>query len=605
MLGKYLKTRYYDRLLDGNPRKLYVRSTDADKCLESAEALIAGLNPPTLSHGMAGQKDSSGSIRSWWSWFTGMAGDQSSSLGSLWQPKAIHTTAANTDDLLSSESSCLKQDAQQLVWKNSTKYAQLLNQFRHDLQTLRQNTGLEFEDDLEMLKNIEESLRARKAWQLTQQQQQASHLEDSPNAAPNWYTSTYADRLAHIADLTAGVQFGRTDTQRLYVGRLVHELLEIVSIKVGQSRGVWPINKRHIQKSVLPANNGREKSVPHNAFNANVIIYMTDKQHLTALLSALQIYSSQPNYGTALLIELHYDPNQQQHFLRLYLVGGAAQYDQMPEPVRMNPGACMDSPTECSYKQFERNLRKSALNKVAWRRLCLEHEISLDTDNEPRPTVSPSTVAPSNTLFETTTTKEFESSSKFDNSAAEQAFETTTTTATTTTVVTSSPTTTTGSNEPATSRIDIDTSSDRTNDQSQSQTTVTTTTTAPVTSEESITATGEPNNNEVTESQDAETIEKLDSTLIVGPTQVRPVTTTTSPAPTTTIDSVDNISSNNSSEPGTTYTPPQTNYYGSSSEPNPTGDVASSVEPIYRDQTEPTTDQQHPVYHMGDIYYSA
>lgn len=499
MLGKYLRIRYYSRLLNGNPRKLYVRSADSDKCLESAEALVAGLNPPSpsqASSALQSSLDASGSAssRTWWSWFTGLAGDQSASLGSLWQPKAIHTTAAVSDDLLSSESSCLRQDAQQLVWKNTTTYAQLLNQFRHDLQTLRQNTGLEFEDDLEMLSNIEESLRSRKAWQMAQPQ--ATQMADeNPTLVPNWYTNIYADRLAHIADMTAAIRFSLVDTQRLYVGRLIHELLEIISIKVGQSRGTGPLNKRHIQKLVSPTI-GREKLIPHNAYKANVIVYMTDKQHLTALLSALQIYSSQPNYGSALLIELHYDPNQQQHFLRLYLVGGAAQYDQMPEPVRMNPGACMDSPTECSYKQFERNLRSSALSRVAWRRLCLEHEISLDTDNG-NLMIYPQTNAPSDSRpYQTTPLIVPE----------------TITTAPTTTTTTMS-TTTFAFEEPQATGRDIDINQNKT---------ISSTTDA---------ATVEIADNIEEDSSDDVHIDKLDNTLIVGPTQVRPTTTTT---PTTT-----------------------------------------------------------------------
>lgn len=511
MLGKYLKTRYYSRLLNGNPRKLYVRSADSEKCLESAEALVAGLNPPNPAQVTAGiqttEANASGRSSSWWSWFTGLNGDQTAPLGALWQPKAIHTTVASSDDLLSSESSCLRQDAQQLVWKNTTTYAQLLNQFRHDLQTLRQNTGLEFEDDLEMLSNIEESLRSRKAWQMAQSPAVSQTAEQGPNLVPTWYTNTYADRLGHIADLTAAIRFSLVDTQRLYAGRLVHELLEMISIKVGQIRDSSPLTKRNIQKTVSQMI-AREKLVSQGAQKANVIVYMTDKQHLTALLSALQIYSSQPNYGTALLIELHYDPNQQQHFLRLYLVGGAPQYDQMPEPVRMNPGACMDSPSECSYRQFERNLRSSALSRVAWRRLCLEHEISLDADNG-NLMIYPQTNLPAELVpYQTTPPIEPEITTQPSLALPTTAATTNATTAT-------SP----AEDLQATGRdINIDQS------QTVSPTEFTT----------------EGSSNYVQDDDDEVPIDKLDNTLIVGPTHAKPTTTTMTPTTPTPDDQITN-----------------------------------------------------------------
>lgn len=337
-LGKLLRLRYFERLLAGNPRRLLVRSADQDKFLESAQTLLAGLNPP----------------RDRWIW-SGELAD--------WQPKAVHTTSQAEDDLLSSESQCLRSDLLQGAWKNSTRYSSLLNEFRHDLQTLRQNTGLEFEDDLEMLVNLEEALRIRQAAQ----------------SAPSWYTSTYAQQLGHVAHMAASCRFGQPDLQRLLVGRLLHEMIESIFDKIKAdlgANGATILGDRHTAAAAddesLSAPTGapsqQQQSQAKRRLEPTVSIYLTDKNHLSALLSSLRIFSAAPNFGAALLVELHYDPANQIHFLRLFTLNSASP-NLLPEPVRVNPEACLDS-AECSPQQFERNLRRLSLCRLAWQELC-------------------------------------------------------------------------------------------------------------------------------------------------------------------------------------------------------------------------------------------
>lgn len=407
LLGKYLKLRYYQLLLDGgDPRKVYVRSADSDRCLESAQALMAGLLPP---------KDK-------WIW------SSQGELNNNWQPKAIHSALAADDDLLSAESECLKLE-DKAAWKNSTRYQQLLSEFRHDLQTLRANTGLEFEDDLEMLTNVEDALRTRKAF-------------DPSAGVPSWYTSTLANRLSHISDVTAESRFGSPTVQRLYVGRLLYEIARNVNSKIrllsltadnNNNRYKFtngaetdaldddpPLNVYQMQKNKLR---------PNPLTGPNMFIYLTNKHRLTALLNSLQIYSSQLNFGSLLLIELHHDPINQVHFLRLFTVS-SQNANTFPEPLRVNPKACLDS-AECYPQQFEQNIRHLMLDKNAWQEACsvLQESSSFDHTfkpqplwpsaiDEPKPVPAASTLAPPQTLPTSTPLPSIPATTGTDNNSS-------------------------------------------------------------------------------------------------------------------------------------------------------------------------------------------
>lgn len=393
LLGKFLRLRYYQRLLQGNPRRLSVRSENSDKCLESAQALLAGLNPP----------------RDKWLWSTSGQDDQ---LAKEWQPKAVHTTFEHQDDLLSSQTKCLQMDSLRAAWKNSSRYAHLLSEFRHDLQILRQNTGLEFEDDLEVVANVEEQLRARSAFALQAR---------GSVGVPSWYTSTFAQRLAHIAYVTNGCRFGQASSQRLFAGRLLDTMVKNIFAKIRsdltagesllttgnnedeqqqdsttaaldsnetndgprsgpeqlapaakrekpkqqQSRSIEPVRSK---SKLLPPEEQIKLKLAHQ-MEPSLFFYMTDKQHLTALMNSLKIYSQQPHYGALLIVELHHDPGNQIHFLRLFTINSHS-HNVLPEPVRVNPTACLDS-VECSPQQFERNIRHLRLDKQAWQQSCL------------------------------------------------------------------------------------------------------------------------------------------------------------------------------------------------------------------------------------------
>lgn len=353
-MGEFLKLRYYQLLLRGNPRMVYARSADTNVHLESAQILLAGLNPP---------KDG-------WLW---------SSFRDLdyWQPIAVHTNEPKMDDLLGPEvENCFRLERELEAWKNTSKYQQLLNEFRHDLQTLRSSTGLDFEDDLEMIIKIEDSLRTRKAY--------------NSASLPDWYSQTMADRLTHIVDVCAESRYGPTDVQRLYVGRLLHEISSIIGMKIREHRlsmaavqsgsssvsgELSEIESQHQLGDKNPSRQADQSSLQQNCRETlsrhgepNMFVFVMDRQRLSALLKSLRVYTIQPQFGSLLLVELHFDPINSAYFIRLFTTNSDDPVI-ITEPLRVNPFACGDS-MECDPQQFEQNLRHLMLDKDTWRDAC-------------------------------------------------------------------------------------------------------------------------------------------------------------------------------------------------------------------------------------------
>lgn len=94
-LGQYFRRRY-DKLLGDkySPKKVFVQSTDVDRVLTSAEAVLAGLFTPT-------------ELEKW-------------NKELLWNPIPVHTTKASQDHVLAAKRYCRKYE---LVHENYTKNA--------------------------------------------------------------------------------------------------------------------------------------------------------------------------------------------------------------------------------------------------------------------------------------------------------------------------------------------------------------------------------------------------------------------------------------------------------------------------------------------------
>lgn len=94
-LGQYFRRRY-DKLLGEkySPKKVYIQSTDVDRCLCSAESVLAGLFQPTETE----------------KWNKDI----------LWQPIPVHTMKGEQDHILAANRFCPKYEA---AFQNYSKTA--------------------------------------------------------------------------------------------------------------------------------------------------------------------------------------------------------------------------------------------------------------------------------------------------------------------------------------------------------------------------------------------------------------------------------------------------------------------------------------------------
>lgn len=117
-LGKYLRRRYKDFISERYlPSEVYVRSTDSDRTLMSAQANLAGLYPPS--------------------------GEQVWKSSLKWQPIPIHSMSMNNDFVLYPITSCPRFDFLLEEYFESPEMAVLLNEHQPLIDYLQKNSGYE------------------------------------------------------------------------------------------------------------------------------------------------------------------------------------------------------------------------------------------------------------------------------------------------------------------------------------------------------------------------------------------------------------------------------------------------------------------------------
>ncbi|XP_037029743.1 prostatic acid phosphatase-like [Bradysia coprophila] len=115
-LGKWLRNRY-DNLISDKYSKdtVFIRSTDVDRTLMSAEADLAGLFPPTK--------------------------DQLWNPSIPWQPIPVHTMPENMDELLAAKKSCPAYDYALKKYKKSEDFVRLNKRFQGLYEYLTEHSG--------------------------------------------------------------------------------------------------------------------------------------------------------------------------------------------------------------------------------------------------------------------------------------------------------------------------------------------------------------------------------------------------------------------------------------------------------------------------------
>lgn len=137
-LGQYFRKRYNALLPMGvYPNKLvYVQSTDMDRTLMSAAAVLAGLFPPTA--------------------------DQVWNENINWQPIPIHTIPANSDYILNAKRKCARHEILMKEHRNRPEYKAWHEKYNWLYQYVAEKSGISLDDDLKTVDIVNDNLQAQK-----------------------------------------------------------------------------------------------------------------------------------------------------------------------------------------------------------------------------------------------------------------------------------------------------------------------------------------------------------------------------------------------------------------------------------------------------------
>ncbi|XP_049531866.1 prostatic acid phosphatase [Anopheles darlingi] len=183
-LGKWLRARYNSLLRPTYSNdELYVRSTDVDRTLMSAEANLAGLYPPQGSD----------------VWDSGLS----------WQPIPVHTVPEELDAVLAAKKRCPAFDHALKVYRQSEPYHSYNNSLAPLYRYLTEHTG-QTVNSMSAVQNLYSCLL----------------IEELNNfTLPDWTKEVYPEPLSSISAMTFAVKTNTSQLARLKMGPLVKEIL--------------------------------------------------------------------------------------------------------------------------------------------------------------------------------------------------------------------------------------------------------------------------------------------------------------------------------------------------------------------------------------------
>ncbi|KAK0175213.1 hypothetical protein PV327_008980 [Microctonus hyperodae] len=189
ILGRWLRSRYRHLISDEySLHDIYVKSTDVDRTLMSAEANLAGIYPPKGNQIWDSIK---------------------------WMPIPVHTTLENEDNLLAGKKSCPRYNYELKKLLNSSTFQKINRQNAQLFEYLSKNVGKKINSlqELEFIYNI--------LW-----------IENLYNKTlPEWTKSVYPERMVPLVYLSFTTSAYNKILQRLKIGLLLGEMVRHMILK--------------------------------------------------------------------------------------------------------------------------------------------------------------------------------------------------------------------------------------------------------------------------------------------------------------------------------------------------------------------------------------
>ncbi|XP_072931174.1 prostatic acid phosphatase-like isoform X2 [Epargyreus clarus] len=182
--GKYLRTRYSQIVSEKfDPMEIYIKSTDVDRTLMSAQANLAGMFPPTGS--------------SIWN----------SEL--LWQPIPVHTKPEKDDEVLAMKKDCMAYKKEKIRYTQTPAYKKKLKSYQGVMDYLTTHTGRKIKDYTDIM-DIYSTLQIEESYNFT---------------LPNWTHAVYPHKMQEPACYSFQTPTGTPLMARLLVGPLLKDIV--------------------------------------------------------------------------------------------------------------------------------------------------------------------------------------------------------------------------------------------------------------------------------------------------------------------------------------------------------------------------------------------
>ena len=197
-LGEFIKKTYVasDYLPSPyNRTNVYIRSSDVDRTIMSAQTQLSAVFPPT--------------------------GAQVWDSSILWQPIPVHTASAGNDNILRSyNQNCPAYTDTKTQFMNSKEYKDTNAKYQDLFKTISQATG-----DTVNLNNI---------WQFAD----TTFCDQNHNITlPKWAKDNF-DALKVLNDWDLKINFGRKEVQKFIAGRLLWYFWQLIDARMNNSVGI-------------------------------------------------------------------------------------------------------------------------------------------------------------------------------------------------------------------------------------------------------------------------------------------------------------------------------------------------------------------------------